>query len=95
MEKRIEKYQVSFFDDSREIAHITFPMIHQNVVNINHTYVNSFYRGKGLADQLMQEVVATIEKNHWHCICTCSYAKQWFVKHPEKQYLLIKKSTNQ
>lgn len=93
MEKIIENNKISFLENDKEIANITFPKISQDVVNINHTYVSSDYRGKGLADKLMQEVVAIMEKNNWHCICTCSYAEHWFVKHPEEQYLLKKEPT--
>lgn len=88
MKKIIENNKISFWENDKEVAHITFPKIRQDLVDINHTYVGSDYRGKGLADKLMLETVAVIEKNDWHCICTCSYAEHWFMKHPEKKELL-------
>lgn len=93
MEKKIEMNQVTFVENGEEIAIITFPEITSGWVNLKHTYVSSNCRGLGLANQLMEEAISVIEQNNWHCIATCSYAKDWFTKHPEKQYLLGEKST--
>ena len=74
-------------DEGEMIAEITFPMVGENTVNINHTYVSSVLRGQGIAGKLMQEAVKVIEKNGWKAVADCSYAVTWSEKHPEKKDL--------
>lgn len=93
MKKIVGKEKVSFVENDKGIAIITFPEVVSGCVNLNHTHVDPDYRGMGLANKLMEEAISVIEQNNWHCIASCSYAKDWFTKHPEKQYLLGEKST--
>lgn len=65
------------------IAEVTFPQISEDRVNINHTYVNHSLRGQGVADKLVNELAVHLRKNNIKAISTCSYAVDWFEKHPE------------
>ncbi len=65
------------------IAEVTFPKVSENKVNVNHTYVDSSLRGQGVADKLLTALAVDLKKNNKKAVATCSYAVDWFEKHPE------------
>jgi predicted GNAT family acetyltransferase len=65
------------------LAEVTFPEVSQNKVNVNHTYVDRSLRGQGVADKLMTALAKDLKKNNKKAVATCSYAVDWFEKHPE------------
>lgn len=73
------------------IAVVTFPKIRDNVVNIDHTYVDGSLRGQGIAGKLMEETVAQLRNNGQKALLTCSYAVKWFEEHPECSDVLEKR----
>lgn len=70
------------------LAEITFPKVAENVVNINHTFVDESLRGRGIADSLMKAAVSQIHEQNKHAVASCSYARQWFEDHPEYNDIL-------
>lgn len=76
-------------EDGNLIAEIDFPADGDNTVDINHTYVSSTLRGKGVAGKLMENAVKVIEENNWKAKTSCTYAQAWKEKHPEKKDLFI------
>lgn len=75
--------------DGKLLAEITFPESADDIVNINHTFVNESLRGQGVAGQLMQGVVDYIIDNKKRAYPTCSYAVKWFEKNKVYQYLVV------
>lgn len=65
------------------LAIVTFPRIKDNIVNIDHTYVDSSLRGQGIAGELMQEAASYFRENNIKARASCSYAAKWFQEHPE------------
>jgi len=65
------------------IAEVTFPNIKENVVNIDHTFVDNSLRGQGIAGKLMEEAVTNLRNNNQKARLSCSYAIKWFGEHPE------------
>lgn len=65
------------------IAEVTFPVIGENKVNVNHTYVDRSLRGQGVADKLLTALAQDLKKNNKTAVASCSYAIDWFEKHPE------------
>jgi hypothetical protein len=65
------------------IAEVTFPKVSENKVNVNHTYVDGSLRGQGVADKLMTALAKDLKKSNKKAVATCSYAVDWFEKHPE------------
>ena len=65
------------------IAEITFPLIGDKLVDLDHTYVSNVLRGQGIAGKLMEEAMKVIEKNDWRANTSCSYAAYWKEEHPE------------
>jgi len=65
------------------IAEVTFPEVSENKVNVNHTYVDKSLRGQGVADKLLTALAHDLKKNNRKAVASCSYAVDWFEKHPE------------
>jgi predicted GNAT family acetyltransferase len=80
-----------YADDGRGniIAEVTFPNVRDDVVVINHTYVDDSLRGQGIAGDLVEAAYETIKADGKKCIPTCPYAVKWFSEHPEKQDIVI------
>jgi len=79
-----ESDRIYLLNDKEEcIAEVTFPQISENKVNINHTFVDSSLRGQGIADKLLTALAADLKNNNKKAVATCSYAVDWFEKHPE------------
>ena len=74
---------VLYGDNKQVLANVTFPNVSENIVNVNHTFVDSSQRGKGIANNLMQELVKNLERTDRKAILTCSYAMSWFEKNPQ------------
>ncbi|MBP8692137.1 MAG: N-acetyltransferase [Sedimentibacter sp.] len=84
MEFKYEKDRIYLENEKGQcLAEVTFPQISNKEVNINHTYVTPFLRGQGIADNLVKELALHLRKNNMKAIATCSYAIDWFEKHPE------------
>ena len=75
-------------DDSKMVAEVTFPMIDNNTVDINHTFVDESYRGKGIAAKLLILAYETIKRQGYKAVPTCSYAVEFFNKYKEYQDIL-------
>lgn len=70
------------------LAEVTFPYIDKKTVEVNHTFVDASLRGQGIAGKLMGELVQELKNRGLKAVPTCSYAVQWFEKHPEYRSLL-------
>jgi len=77
-------------ENNHMVAVVTFPKVKENIVNIDHTYVDNSLRGQGVAGKLMAETVSQLRENNWHAILTCSYAVKWFEQHPECSDVIAK-----
>jgi predicted GNAT family acetyltransferase len=82
-----------YLNDSNDhmVAVVTFPKVSDNVVNIDHTFVDSSLRGQGIAGKLMEEAVAQFRENNLKAKPSCSYAVKWFEEHPEYDDVLEKR----
>ncbi|MBP1924727.1 putative GNAT family acetyltransferase [Sedimentibacter acidaminivorans] len=78
-------------EDGKAIAEVTFPDISNNEVNIDHTFVDGSLRGQGMAAKLMKALVDDLNKKNKKAKATCSYAVEWFEKHPEHSNVLVEK----
>jgi predicted GNAT family acetyltransferase len=74
----------------KTIAEITFPRISDDVVNIDHTFVDQSLRGQGVAGKLMLAVTEHLRNNNQKAKATCSYAVDWFDEHNEYDDIYIK-----
>lgn len=72
------------------IAQITFKDGGNNVIVIDHTFVDPSLRGQGVAGKLMEKVVEMARKEDLKCVPVCSYAVVAFKRHQEYQDVLKK-----
>ena len=81
----IQEQNRIFLNDENNhlVAVVTFPKDHDNVVTIDHTYVDASLRGQGIAGKLMEEAVSHFRENNLKAKASCSYAIKWFGEHPE------------
>lgn len=77
-------------DHNHMVAVVSFPKEEGNIVNIDHTYVDSTLRGQGIAGKLMEETVHQLRQNNQKAKLTCSYAVDWFEKHPECADVMVR-----
>lgn len=84
MEFTCNKNQIALYDtEKRMIAEVTFPDVDTDTVNIDHTFVDDSLRGQGVAGKLMKAAAEQLRSQNKKAVLTCSYAVNWFGKHPE------------
>ncbi|MBP1756170.1 MAG: hypothetical protein H6Q59_2568 [Firmicutes bacterium] len=76
-------------ENNHMLAVVTFPKLQDNMVNIDHTFVDPSLRGQGVAGKLMEAAVAYFRSNGLKAKPTCSYAVKWFSEHPEYNDVLM------
>lgn len=79
----VEANRIFYEQDGIVLGEVTFPDFGENVVNINHTFVDEVLRGQGVAGELMQRAADEIRRTGRKAIPTCSYAKKWFSQHED------------
>lgn len=77
-------------DDNNVIAEVTFPNVKDDLVSINHTYVDDSLRGRGVAAKLVEAAYQSIKEQNKKARLTCPYAAKWFEEHPEKNDIVDK-----
>ncbi len=76
MELRYTSGRIFAEDETGKLlAEITFPKISENVVEINHTFVDHSLRGQGVAGKLMEKTVQVLKNLDQKAVCSCSYAQ--------------------
>ncbi len=91
MELKREDQAFRIRDDNGTIlAEVTFSVEEGNLAvwNINHTWVDSSLRGKGIASQLLLAVDTAARREGKQVLPTCSYAVSWYKRHADKQDIL-------
>lgn len=85
-----EENRIYLIDPNNQtIAEVTFPDVQDNIVNIDHTFVDPSLRGQGIAGKLMEETVKHLRTKQKKAQLTCSYAVSWFKEHPECKDVVV------
>lgn len=85
-------------DAGRFIAHVpgggnallTYTHSQPMVIDLLSTYVPARVRGRGIASELMRTAVAYAREQGYRVVPSCSYAVEWFERHPEERDLIEK-----
>ena len=89
MDFTIEQNRIYKQDEhGKLIAELIFPDRNDDTVAITRTYVDATLRGQGIADKLMQALMAELKAQSKQAKAICSYAVKWFENHPEYNNLL-------
>ena len=87
MDIKVKNNEIQIMERGEVIGRLCFEEKEKTII-VTHTYVDEAYGGKHLAQKLMEVFISYLEPLGKQCIPSCSYAKHWFQKHPEKQYLI-------
>jgi predicted GNAT family acetyltransferase len=94
MDFRIDENRiVSYSEDGKLLAELTFPARDAKRVNVDHVFVAESLRGQGIASRLMELVCDHCVRNGLLIVAKCPYAIEWFKKHPERQDVVINVKT--
>ncbi|HBX25691.1 MAG TPA: N-acetyltransferase [Firmicutes bacterium] len=89
MEFKKERNKILLMNENISIGEIDFSYLDEKNISIDHTYVNSNYRGQGIASKLILEVIQFVKENSLRIKPTCSYAVSFFQKHNEYKIFLM------
>lgn len=79
MEIKEEKNRfVLFNDDNEEIGEMTWSDAGEEIMIIDHTFVDPAYRGQGLAEKLVMNGVEKARRDSKKIIPLCPFAKKEF-----------------
>ena len=84
----VQENRIVYRQNDEILAEITFPAWKENILNIDHTFVDETLRGQGVAGQLMQRTAEELRRTGRKAVATCSYAKKWFEQHEEYRDVL-------
>ena len=84
-----EENRIFYAEDGKTLAEVTFPVCGPETVVIDHTWVDSSLRGQGVAGQLVRRAAGALRSTGRKARVTCSYARDWFVRHPEEADVLV------
>lgn len=86
MEYITEKNRIYSNDsDGKVIAEVTFPEVECGIYNINHTFVDTALRGKGVAGKLVELAVKQIRAQGGEVTASCSYAQSRLAKYMKQR----------
>ncbi len=76
--------------DDKEVGEVTFVPAGDHSWVVDHTFVNPHYRGQGIAQELIRQVVNKALEKELKIVPLCSFAKLEFDRHPEYQGIELK-----
>lgn len=79
---------VALDENQKEAGNITWFALKDNVIDVDHTYVDDAYRGQGIAKKLLQCVIEMVKADGLTIIPSCSYAAKVLKSSDEYQNLL-------
>ncbi len=75
-------------ENDRQIALLTYKKSGDGVITIDHTEVDSNFRGKNIGEDLVAEAVKFARENNLKIVPTCQFAKKVIDDKPEFQDVL-------
>ncbi|WP_345894411.1 GNAT family N-acetyltransferase [Olsenella uli] len=82
--------EILFLGDNGAVkGRVSFPDVGEGLVDITETFVAPTERGMGLAGRLMGRAATHIRSQGKKARLSCSYAQDWFGKHPEYADLVV------
>ena len=77
-------------ENDNQIALMTYKKSGDDVITIDHTEVDSNFRGEGIGEDLVAEAVKYARENDLKIAATCPYAKKIIDRTPKFQDVLKK-----
>ncbi|MBU5307914.1 N-acetyltransferase [Clostridioides mangenotii] len=79
------KNRIAAYYKGKEVGEITYSKAGENILIVDHTYVNEEYRGKSIANQLVKNVVDLAISQNKKIVPLCSFVRKEFDRNPEYQ----------
>ena len=76
--------------EGKMVSEVTFPDVGNQIVDIDHTFVDESLRGQGVAAKIMKETADTLRKQGKKATLTCTYAQAWFKRNKDYDDVLSK-----
>jgi len=80
----VREHRYSKKDDGELTAEIVWQEVDESTVDVKRTFVDDSLRGQGIAEQLVDAVVAEMEERNKKIIPTCPYVESLFEKKQDK-----------
>lgn len=93
MLKRYEDAVVYCDDKGTVKATLTY-RLKDDVLVIEQVFVDPLLRGRGIGQQLIEQIIAFAKEKHYRIRPVCSYAVAYFEKMPHNQCLLERSTNN-
>jgi len=77
--------------DTSHVARITWVKGGENIIVVNHTFVDPSLRGQNVAGQLLAEVVKMAREENLKIVPTCSYVVAKMTRTDEYKDILLNK----
>lgn len=72
----------------QEQAELSYAKPEERVIDFQHTFVPASFRGKGVANQLIQAGLAYAREQEWQVLATCPTVSAYIRRHKQYQGLL-------
>lgn len=72
--------KIVYILDNEIKGEVCFKIV-KNEATIYHTYVDNDLRGQGIASKLVSMAFDYLEEKGYKIECSCSYARNWALKH--------------
>lgn len=75
-------------EDGIPMGYITFPRVRGDLVNISHVMTYPRFRGQGVAESMMEALLAHLTRRNQKAALTCPYAQQYVSKQEKWKHIL-------
>ncbi|MBF8149984.1 N-acetyltransferase [Winogradskyella sp. F6397] len=75
-------------DGDKEIGEMTYVYTEDQTIDLNHTEIDSAYRGQSLGQKLINAAIDFLIKNNLKATASCPYAKKMLER--SEQYSAVK-----
>ena len=69
-------------ENGKVLAEISWRVVNEALIDVNHTYVDESLRGQGIAAQLLDALVAEATEAGWKIHASCVYVVRQFARSP-------------
>jgi len=74
-------------DDKEFVGEVTFQRRGDDVLVVDHTFVDGNFRGQGIAEKLAVKAIEVAIDEHRKILPACSYIKKYLDQNEDLQYL--------
>lgn len=74
--------------DGIPMGYISFPRVRAGLVNIDHVMTYPKFRGQGVAERMMEALLAHLTELGQKAALTCPFAQQYVGKHQQWKHIL-------